>query len=710
MMTSLLLQLWRERWGKADDGLPDKPYVKGKPFDWAVKIPQASFWAAPGLWFITALLCISFIALVVTLEFSVNAQISFSGLMVGVTLLLRRYAGSLYTLMLVYLSLLCSMQYFSWRFRHLPLDRFDWSFAWGLGFAVLELGIFFYFFIGWLARLWPVETSQVFRTTDVADLPPVDVLLLVSGNSDDRLIACMKACRTLVWPDKKLNLIVIGTSDDATLVEAAYQHNASYQRQVAHASGNMAGKIAAVHLGMSLTSSAVVLVIDARDNDLSAVDKGLLNNTTGWFETDAGLELIYSPEHFLAPPELAIGHGAQSAAHCAMIRRSAWRGEFTDRSSQTLSVLWQRSALLITKTVAKGQEVVRIDRADSSLIQALKRRLVNLRAVMRFYLPMVQLAFFLTPVIHFFGRVQLVESSADANLESLFVLGVPHLLLIVSLHARTWNLNRLSSIRELRELLLSGYFYFATAWSFVKTASSNIGLLLKRLAFENKDFSITAEVIVAGLCLLNFSAFGFGLLSLFASSEITETQKWRLIYCLWALLNVAMLISYLAVQHETWQVRRFSQQKRHLHGMLRLPYGRTIVCETLNFPSMNLDISTPVPLDVRPNSELVMSIFHNNQSFALTVQVKTSAGLTTHLLVPEHHASQFEVLRQAVFTRGIDWPNWLPKKNADAPLPLWLTNVVSSIPVKLIEYSTQLVMVLKWEFLVQLWRKASQSK
>jgi cellulose synthase (UDP-forming) len=710
MTTSLLLQLWRERWGKSDDSLPDKLFLKGKPFTWAVEFPQASFWGVPGLWLVIALMGSSFVGLVVTLQFSVNAQITFSALMVIATALLRRYAGSLYTMMLVYLSLLCTTQYFSWRFRHLPIDKIDWTFGWSLGFVAIELCVFFYFFLGWLVRLWPIEIAQALRTTDVSELPAVDVLILVSGDNNDRLVACLKSCREIVWPNKKLNLMVIGTSDDTALVETTYRFKATYQRQVSHASGNTEGKIAAVHLGMSVTTSEVVLVIDARDNNLFSIDKALLNRTFGWFEADAGLGLLYSLDHFLAPPSLTFRPDETSLDHCALVRRSAWQSEFTDRNSQTLLSLWRRSALLVKRQADTEQVLIRVDRADSGLIQNLKNRLVQLRAVMRFYFPLAQLVFFLTPIMHFLWKVRLVESNSEANLESLLVLAIPHFFLIVSLQARAWNSNRLSSVRELRELALSVYFYFATAWSFLSAASSNLGLFLKRIVEKSKNFSMAAEVLIAGLGFANLVALGFGLMSLFAVFEINELQKWRLIYCFWAFINVAMLISYVAVQYESWQVRRFSKQQQFLQGMLRLPFGRTVVCQTLNFPSTDLHIVTPVELAVRPDSELVLSIFHNNQPYALTVQVKTIVGLTTHLAIQPHHKSQFEVLRQAVFTRSIDWPNWLPNKNADAPLPLWLTNAVSSIPVKLIEYSTQLAMVLKWDFVVQFWRKVSQSK
>jgi cellulose synthase (UDP-forming) len=138
--------------------------------------------------------------------------------------------------------------------------------------------------------------------------------------------------------------------------------------------------------------------------------------------------------------------------------------------------------------------------------------------------------------------------------------------------------------------------------------------------------------------------------------------------------------------------------------MIRLPFGRTLACETVNFPAAELGLLTPVAFPTKQEEELNLSIFHNNQAFTLTVQAIRTEGSTTIVRPGPSQQAELSKLREAVFARGKDWPKWLPDREADHPLPLWLSNILAAIPGKFLDVSMNLSKYLRLNVLVQMWK------
>jgi cellulose synthase (UDP-forming) len=139
--------------------------------------------------------------------------------------------------------------------------------------------------------------------------------------------------------------------------------------------------------------------------------------------------------------------------------------------------------------------------------------------------------------------------------------------------------------------------------------------------------------------------------------------------------------------------------------MIRLPFGRTLTCRTLNFPAAELGLVTPVPFEPQAEEEMKLLIFHNSQAFTLTVQSLRTEGLTTYVRVLAGQSAELNRLKDAVFARARDWPLWLPDRDADHPLPAWLSKLLAAIPVKLLDLSVQLTQYLRLDTLKKLWKK-----
>src|SRR5450830_1921107 len=116
MNPRLILSLWRERWGKASGTTRITPYLQGQLNLWGSQLAHATAWSRSGVTAFALLSCIFLFALMLVVQFSLNGQVVFSVFFVCIALYVRRYAGTLVTLVLIGLSVLASTRYLYWRF------------------------------------------------------------------------------------------------------------------------------------------------------------------------------------------------------------------------------------------------------------------------------------------------------------------------------------------------------------------------------------------------------------------------------------------------------------------------------------------------------------------------------------------------------------------------------------------------------------------
>jgi cellulose synthase (UDP-forming) len=182
-------------------------------------------------------------------------------------------------------------------------------------------------------------------------------------------------------------------------------------------------------------------------------------------------------------------------------------------------------------------------------------------------------------------------------------------------------------------------------------------------------------------------------------------KHWIMAYSFWALMNVLLLLSVLALMHEAQQVLRLRLQKRRVKAMIRLPLGRTLACETLNFPAKELILESPIPSTLKADSTAEISFFLPHRSFNLSGHVQSVDGLTTKIAIHPGSLAEFLALKDAVLARGKDWPGWLPARGADRPLPEWFYRAIEALPAKLIDLMTKLAALFSWETLSKLWKQ-----
>jgi cellulose synthase (UDP-forming) len=688
-----VLQLWRERWGKGQESLPDKQYMRGSIYNWVQKVPSSAAWGLPGIGVAILLTSLVFFGFASKMDFSMNGQISFAGLMVLVALALRVFAGSLISLILICLSALCSAQYLVWRLSETLVFNGDSAFGLAFTFFTLELCIIFYFFLGWVNQLFPLVLPFEELLAEPNAVPTVDVFILSSGLTIEQAAASLQASAGLQWPSKKFQIYVIDTAPRAELSELSDRFDAIYLSLM----GAKSDPITAMKRGIAASKGDFILVLDqalASSGQTSQLDKKLLQSAMAWFLSDSGLALLYAPNHCLAPQlskdPLLDPYRELRGSALAIIRRSACNTE--------MRVLWNRSALFV-----QGETPARIDRADSDMFLFWKRQSAALHRMLRFYKPIALGALLLAPLAFLFGNLRVIAASA----EWFAAYAIPCVALIGINQARSFNASRWGGLQELRELCLWVYLPLATAVSFLKTLVVHPHEFVKNLSVEDHSWSWVNGCVLFTILICSGFAVIVGLLQLLTADQ--RSIPWVAGYTVWALFNATLLLCQQAIFQEAQQIKRFTKAHRRLPAMIRLPHGRTMVCETLNFPSKELTLRTPAVLESEMGRETALLIFHNNRSYPLTVQVQKIEGLETHVVVSSIEGPEFTTVHDAIFSRGSDWPQWLAPKNADQPLPAWLTKIAASIPVKMLDLSMALNQYfhkyVNWDLLAQLWAK-----
>jgi cellulose synthase (UDP-forming) len=699
MNAKLVLRLWRERWGKGREGLPNKSYVRGSIYNWFEKIPNATLWSTWGVSLSVLIASVMLFLLSISIQFSLNGQISFAGLMVITVLFLRRYDGGLISLILIWLAAMCLGQYFVWRFSSTIIARSDASFFVPLTVCCIELLVSFYFLLGAIKRLWPIEDEEVELFAIGKDAPFVDVLVFVGKMSQEQVLQTLSDCNQLVWPAKRLKVFAIDSEPRPDLEESLEVFGVTYLSQHETNENDVTSKFEPT---LARSTGDYLLLLDQPFQ----APKEFLERVLGWLSNDGGLSMLYSANHSLAPkvcPEYETdAYKCRSDLSFTILRRSAWQGE--------LAPMWKRSALVVERAELVPQDffstdtrsptrLVRIDRADSDTVLSWKVRVMRLHQMLNFYGPVAQIAFLFVPLAYLLQGWTLIK----AQPEWFACFAVPALVLMSIVHGRKIQEGRWAEFREIKELLLSGYMLLATARSYLQTALMRPGLIFSRWRSEHSTAERILGIFLTLILILNVGALGHGVVQFFEQADRSK-QLWTLLYCLWALVNVLLLLCREAMLQESAQIKWFAEKQQKLPAMIRLPFGRTLACQTVNFPAVELGLIAPINLHADHGAELKLSIFHNEQIYSLTVQSIRTEGLTTYVCPKGSQESELTQLRDAVFARGKDWPMWLPHRNADHPLPDWLSRFLASIPGRFLDVALNLSKYLRLDGLIQLWK------
>lgn len=689
MNPKLILAFWRERWGKPDISLLQVPYIDGRICQWGIRIAQQMRWSSSGVVLFLIFMIALFYAVLLPISFSLTSQVVFSVLLLICALILRPHAGVLPTLILIGLSFITSARYLYWRMTSTLAHDTDTIFVLSLVLLLAELYYSIQVVLHFIEVRWPIKRDQSDLRNDSNLWPKVDVFIASAGKSLSEIHSMLTLALELEWPKHMLKIFLLDEPVSEEVNSLADSMGVKYIKN----NINTDGKPNVINLALMESKGDFILILDSDD----IKNKKFLQNTLGWFLRDAKLGMLLSPQHFLAPLPLRITrnlfddcdlNASFAILRCSMLLKFGEEEkqflpspEFINEEMKAYG--YERSYVGIPRLALEDLDVHAVDivRPELSTIhyfrvnqpvlnsRLLKWRLklASLQIALNFYEPVVRLAFMLAPLSYLFYGVKLVQ--ANIALFAAYVL--PHLFHWYIAKARLENKTRLTLWTDFKDSVLALYISIKTTISLYETVFNQArknyinGSVGRR---QKIDFSIT--IPIGCVIFLNLLGLMIGIVNFPVGSHLEWSTAF--FYLSWAFFNLLYLSGFKAVANEVRQVEDYKREQVKRPVMLGLSLGRTLSSVTENFPEDPIRIRLPSSTNLTSGSPIYLTFFKSNREYSFLAEVNSINDKSLTLLIKEESKDAYIDFKEAVYSRGNNWPMWLPDRNSDNLLPRWL--------------------------------------
>jgi cellulose synthase (UDP-forming) len=690
-----LLALWRERWEKPGISSLQVPYMDGRFSQWAIKFAQQIRWSLAGI----VIFCVSLFLLctvvLLPLSLSLDSQIAFSVFILLCALFFRLHVGILPTLILMGMSFIVSGRYLYWRVSSTIGQDFDAAFGFGFILFLAELYFCIHIFLNFIGTRWPIKRAQSSLRSDSNSWPNIDVFILCEGQSKYSVDSAIKTAKTLDWPNRKIKTYLLDDSSREDIQQLAESNGVIYTVN----NNNLANPLDGINAALLDSKGDFVVLLECE----KLPNKEVLQSTIGWFLRDVKLGLLLCPQHFLAsePSKHTIDlfHASDLKSSFAMLRR-AMLLKLGDQQSQLLTTPQRMNKEMqdlgyeyafvglprmtgddeleahsvgLTSDTAAAYFRVNQPVLNSPLL-AWRLRLSSLQVAFDFYQPAVRALFMAAPLPYLLGGVKIIQ----ADLTLIVAYATPHLLHWYIAKARLENKQRLSLWNDFKETSLAVYVLMLTFLTFIITEIQQFNHKdsnEKRKPKPSYDWlSLTSWWIIV-LCNLVGVLFGV------VNFPFDEREEWGMasFYIGWAISNLLILSAIAAVAEEVRHIRYFTQMQRTRSSMLRLPFGRSLMCVVQNFPDTSLSFKLPVATDLKVGETVDFSLFRGERElgFSGVIELKSENNLIVQ--ISDSALADYKAFAETVYSRGKNWPKWLPGRDADSPLPRWLYKLFDSL-------------------------------
>ncbi len=703
---SILLR-WRKHWNFGGRSLLNPRYLYGLVNESGNLLVNWSAWSTPGMLGAVTFACLVLFCVLVTIPFSRNEQLVFSLVTLSVGLYLRRYVGTLVTLVLVSLSVLASTRYLYW--RCVTSLQIEWSIdlVLGLGLLAAEFYAWIILIVGFFQTAWPLKRTPVPMPQDLSRWPTVDVYIPTYNEPLAVVMPTVIAALAMDWPRDKMKVYLLDDGNREDFREFA----ASVQVNYATRSTNLHAKAGNINALLPKTNGELIAIFDCDH----IPTRTFLQATVGLFVQDSQLAMVQTPHHFLSPDpfernlqlfrrmpnegELFYGlvqdgndlwNAAFFCGSCAVLRRTMLlevggvATETVTEDAHTALKLHRmgystaylgvtQAAGLATESLAAhvrqrirwARGMAQIFRIDNPLFgKGLRwaQRLCYLNAMLHFFYGLPRIIFLTAPLSYLFFEAHIIQASADL----IAVYALPHLTHANIANSRMQGKHRHTFWAEVYETALAWYIMVPTTIAMINPKSGQFNVTSKggRVEQEYFDWKIAIPyVVILGLNIVGL-AIGFGRLFWWNTHEFGTV----LFNVLWTAYNLIILAATLSVALESRQIRRHWRVRMELPAMIRLPNGRTIACEVEDFSEGGLAVKLPIEAAVEPGSVVRISLFRGEREFAIPAEIVFNQGLVLRARFENMDLEDYRSLVAATFSRADAWQGWLPERDIDRPL------------------------------------------
>jgi len=634
-------------------------------------------------------------------------QLLFGSMVVLFALVIRNYAGSFITLLLIVLSLLMSTRYLYWRATE-TLNVTTWlDGTFSVGLLIAETYAWIVLSLGFLQSIWPLKRPAVALSARPSEYPTVDVMIPTYNEPIDVVRASVLAAQVMDWPADKLHIYLLDDGRREEFRRFAEEAGVTYITRA----DNKYAKAGNINNALKQATGEFVVIFDCDHIPV----RSFLTETMGQFERDPKLALVQTPHHFFSadpfernldtfrkiPNEGALFYGliqdgndlwnaTYFCGSCAVMKRSALDeigGIATDtvtedaHTSLNLHAKGYNSAYIniplagglateslsahIKQRMRWARGMVQIFRMDNPLLKSglsLMQKFCYTNAIMHFLYGFPRLFFMTSPLAYLFLGVHVIDAPAGV----IAVFALPHLILSFIANSRMQQEKRHSFWNEVYETTLAWYIMWPTLMALINPRAGAFNVTAKggRVEEEYFDWKISLPYVV--LFILDFCGLVVGLLRMFW----WNSYEWDTVAMNvgWAAYNLVMIGATIAVSLETRQVRNFSRVEARIPARLAFSPGDVLSCHTRDFSLGGAAIEVPSGTPIAKGETLSLLLERDGEFHAFPASVVNVGKGYISLKFDEMPVEQERRLIAATFSKANIWENWLHETDRDRPL------------------------------------------
>ncbi len=653
------------------------------------------------------ILALLFFLVSMSVSLSLTGQAIYAGVVLGIALFLRRYTGTLFTLVMIVFSVNASTRYLYWRYTE-TLSMGSWlDTMFSITLVCAEVYAWIVLLLGYAQTIWPLKRRPEPLPPDTSSWPSVDIYIPTYNESLKVVRPTVLAAMALDWPRDKLHVYIL---DDGRRDEFRDFANSV---GVVHLTrdNNHHAKAGNINEALKVTTGEYVAIFDC--DHIPA--RSFLQMTMGWFLRDPKLGMMQTPHHFLSPDpfernlgtfrrvpnegELFYGliqdgndlwNATFFCGSCAVTRRTILEEvggvavetvtedahtalKMHRRGYTTAYISIPQAAGLATESLSihVGQRIrwargmAQIFRVDNPLFGKglnLMQRLCYSNAMLHFFYGLPRMIFLLAPLSYLFFQAHIINASAI----SIAAYALPHLFHANVTNSRMQGAHRHSFWAELYEATLAWYIFRPTLVALINPKLGKFNVTAKGGLVEKEyfDWKISEPYLI--MLTLNIAGLLIGFVRLFWWN--TFEMGTVVLNLIWTIYNLIILGATIAVATETKQVRSSHRVNCNQKAMLKLANGKRFSCRANDYSEGGLGLVMPEPGMAPLNSQAHVSLFMGDREFVFPAKVVFVRDRILGVEFETLDLQQQMDLVQCTLARADAWLDWDESRVVDQPM------------------------------------------
>lgn len=622
-------------------------------------------------------------------------------------LFIRRYTGTLVTLIMIGFSVNASLRYLYWRFTE-SLNMDAWL---DIVFAYILIGAELYallvLLLGYVQTIWPLRRTPLALPDDVSLWPTVDVYIPTYNEPLKVVKPTVYAALAMDWPKEKLNVYILDDGRREEFAEFAREAGAIHLTR----GDNKHAKAGNINAALPRTHGEYIAFFDCDHIPTRA----FLQMTMGQFLHDRKLALVQTPHHFLSPDpfernletfrkvpnegELFYGviqdgndmwNAAFFCGSCAVIKRKPLEEvggvaiETVTEDAHTSLKMQRRgyntaylsiplAAGLATESLsahvkqrmrwARGMaQIFRVDNPFLGRGLNMWQRMCYGNAIFHFFYGLPRLIFLMAPLSFLFFHAHIINADAI----TILAYALPHLAHATLTNSRIQSAHRHSFWAEVYEATLAWYIMRPTIRALFSSKTGSFDVTAKGGLVEKDyfDWSISRPYVV--MFVLNLIGLIIGFFRLFWWNSYEAGTV--LLNIAWTIYNLLILGAVLAVARESKQVRTTHRVPLKIKCALLRANGEQYECVTDDLSEGGVAVVLPEGVHIDPKELVQVAFLRGEWGSAFPARVLSlRSGILAMRFEGLTHEQESELV-QLTLSRADAWLNWSEDRDLDRPM------------------------------------------